>query len=188
VLGLHERFLDTCLKQCLLASQDLLKILTKLMTTCLLFADQMKRFMTAANSVTVSAAPLPAATAAATATAATSTSGTTAATTAKPSGRGDGGSAMSAAEIRRATVAKQAAADKARLLAAKAEYIRTETSHSAFLHMLGKFEDTFDTQVIDQPNRTANHFFCFYWFRSYRILLLWFNLITYPLHSHHIIY
>lgn len=44
VLALHERFLDTCLKECLLASQDLLKILTKLMTTCLLFADQMNRF------------------------------------------------------------------------------------------------------------------------------------------------
>lgn len=44
VLGLHERFLDTCLKECLLASQDLLKNLTKIMTTCLLFADQMRRF------------------------------------------------------------------------------------------------------------------------------------------------
>ena len=44
VIDLHERFLDACLKECLLASQDLLKILTKLMTTCLLFADQMKRF------------------------------------------------------------------------------------------------------------------------------------------------
>ena len=44
VLDLHERFLDSCLKECLLASQDLLKILTKLMTTCLLFADHMQRF------------------------------------------------------------------------------------------------------------------------------------------------
>jgi len=44
VMGLHEKFLDSCLKECLLASQDLLKILTKIMTTCLLFADQMKRF------------------------------------------------------------------------------------------------------------------------------------------------
>ena len=44
VIDLHEKFLDSCLKECLLASQDLLKILTKLMTTCLLFADQMKRF------------------------------------------------------------------------------------------------------------------------------------------------
>mmetsp|Transcript_109 Transcript_109/g.209 ORF Transcript_109/g.209 Transcript_109/m.209 type:complete len:347 (-) Transcript_109:98-1138(-) len=44
VLNLHEVFLDTCLKECLLASQDLLRILTKITTTCLLFADQMKRF------------------------------------------------------------------------------------------------------------------------------------------------
>ena len=44
VIDLHEKFLDSCLKECLLASQDLLKILTKLMTTCLLFADQMNRF------------------------------------------------------------------------------------------------------------------------------------------------
>jgi hypothetical protein len=44
VIALHERFLDVCLKECLLASQDLLKILTKIMTTCLLFADQMRRF------------------------------------------------------------------------------------------------------------------------------------------------
>lgn len=44
VLSVHEVFLDTCLKECLLASQDLLRILTKITTTCLLFADQMKRF------------------------------------------------------------------------------------------------------------------------------------------------
>ncbi len=44
VLSLHELFLDTCLKECLLASQDLLRILTKITTTCLLYADQMKRF------------------------------------------------------------------------------------------------------------------------------------------------
>ena len=44
VIDLHEKFLDSCLKECLLASQDLLKVLTKLMTTCLLFSDQMKRF------------------------------------------------------------------------------------------------------------------------------------------------
>jgi hypothetical protein len=44
VLHLHEVFLDTCLKECLLASQDLLRVLTKITTTCLLYADQMKRF------------------------------------------------------------------------------------------------------------------------------------------------
>lgn len=40
----HENFLDTCLKECLLASQDLLRVLTKLMTTCLLFSENMSRF------------------------------------------------------------------------------------------------------------------------------------------------
>ena len=44
VLELHEKFLDACLKECLLASQELLKILTKIMTTCLLFADYMRKF------------------------------------------------------------------------------------------------------------------------------------------------
>lgn len=44
VSKLHECFLDLCLKECLLASQDLLRILTKITTTCLLFAEQMKRF------------------------------------------------------------------------------------------------------------------------------------------------
>lgn len=53
LLELHERFLDTCLKECLLASQELLKILTKIMTTCLLFADQMTRFTDAAAAANV---------------------------------------------------------------------------------------------------------------------------------------
>ena len=49
LLSSHEKFLDTCLKECLLASQELLKILTKIMSTCLLFADQMIRFTGAAS-------------------------------------------------------------------------------------------------------------------------------------------
>eukprot|EP00605_Chrysophyceae_sp_TOSAG23-4_P002805 GSChrysophyteH1.ASY1.ANO1.3089.1 assembled CDS len=44
VLALHERFLDTCLTECLLSSQDQLRNLTKIMTTCLLFADHMAQF------------------------------------------------------------------------------------------------------------------------------------------------
>lgn len=50
VLEHHEKFLDSCLRECLLASQELLKVLTKLMTTCLLFADQMKRFSSDAEA------------------------------------------------------------------------------------------------------------------------------------------
>ena len=50
LISAHEKFLDTCLKECLLASQDLLKVLTKIMTTCLMFADQMSRFTGAAGA------------------------------------------------------------------------------------------------------------------------------------------
>jgi hypothetical protein len=45
IMEIHEKFLDNCLKECLLANQELLKILTKIMTTCLLYADHMIRFM-----------------------------------------------------------------------------------------------------------------------------------------------
>lgn len=51
VLTLHEKFMDLCLRESLLASQDLLKILTKLMTTCLLFSDHMKRYCISTENV-----------------------------------------------------------------------------------------------------------------------------------------
>jgi len=44
VLSIHGDFLDTTLKETLLTNQDLLKILTKLMSTCLLFSEEMKNF------------------------------------------------------------------------------------------------------------------------------------------------
>ena len=45
VLRCHGDFQDTCLKECLIsADEQLLKILTKLMTICLLFADHTERF------------------------------------------------------------------------------------------------------------------------------------------------
>jgi gamma-tubulin complex component 2 len=44
VLEVHNEFLDSTLKETLLTNQDLLKILTKLMSTCLLFAEEMKAF------------------------------------------------------------------------------------------------------------------------------------------------
>eukprot|EP00516_Mucochytrium_quahogii_P003975 CAMPEP_0203759020 /NCGR_PEP_ID=MMETSP0098-20131031/11951_1 /ASSEMBLY_ACC=CAM_ASM_000208 /TAXON_ID=96639 /ORGANISM=" , Strain NY0313808BC1" /LENGTH=1021 /DNA_ID=CAMNT_0050651747 /DNA_START=232 /DNA_END=3294 /DNA_ORIENTATION=+ len=40
----HAGFLDTCLRECLLTHQGLLKTLAKIMTTCLLFAEQIGRF------------------------------------------------------------------------------------------------------------------------------------------------
>ena len=44
VIQSHEDFLDTCLKECLLTNQVLLKSLTKLMNTCLLFSSEMQQF------------------------------------------------------------------------------------------------------------------------------------------------
>lgn len=44
-LKVHSDCLDTCLKECLLTNRDLLKILTKLTTLCLLFSAQIQRLM-----------------------------------------------------------------------------------------------------------------------------------------------
>jgi len=93
----HESFLDNCLKECLLASQDLLRVLTKIMTTCLLFADQMQRFSSAAQL---------------------------------PSQSTDAG--------RRG---------RETALAVRAEYIRSETAHDSYRHMLQRFAEHFDAQL-----------------------------------------
>jgi gamma-tubulin complex component 2 len=45
ILDIHDEFLRRTLEACLLTDGDLLRSLTKLMNTCLLFSDQMKRFM-----------------------------------------------------------------------------------------------------------------------------------------------
>ena len=47
VLAAHVELQDTVLKECLLTNQELLKVLTKIMTICLLFAEQMNRFFEA---------------------------------------------------------------------------------------------------------------------------------------------
>jgi gamma-tubulin complex component 2 len=49
ILHVHSQFLEHALEACLLTNRDLLRALTKLMTTCRLFSDQMKRFMKATN-------------------------------------------------------------------------------------------------------------------------------------------
>jgi len=45
VLSEHRNFLQKTLSECLLTNRDLVRTLTKLMTTCLLFSDQMKLFI-----------------------------------------------------------------------------------------------------------------------------------------------
>jgi gamma-tubulin complex component 2 len=44
MLRYHNQFLDKCLKECLLRNQHLLKILRKIMSTCLLFSQNIERF------------------------------------------------------------------------------------------------------------------------------------------------
>eukprot|EP00978_Attheya_sp_CCMP212_P011993 scaffold29710_cov43-Attheya_sp.AAC.1 len=47
VLNIHDEFVRRTLKECLLTNRDLIRNLTKLMTTCLVFSDQMTKFMEA---------------------------------------------------------------------------------------------------------------------------------------------
>ena len=44
VVEAHGIFLDRCLRECLFGDQELLRVLMKLMTTCLLFAERMISF------------------------------------------------------------------------------------------------------------------------------------------------
>jgi gamma-tubulin complex component 2 len=45
ILKIHHEFVRASLKECLLTNRDLVRTFTKLLTTCLLFSDQMKLFM-----------------------------------------------------------------------------------------------------------------------------------------------
>lgn len=47
IVNVHTRFLNQALEACLLTNRNLVRSLTKLMKTCLLFSDQMKLFMKA---------------------------------------------------------------------------------------------------------------------------------------------
>ena len=49
ILSMHNEFLRRTLKDCLLTNGDLIRTLTKLMTTCLLFSDQMNLFVETAQ-------------------------------------------------------------------------------------------------------------------------------------------
>jgi hypothetical protein len=139
VMELHEKFLDTCLKECLLANQELLKILTKLMTTCLLFADQMQRFSvdeTGGGSVGVRETRE----ARERERANNSSGATTAVGAAAPlrrSLKSIGGNEL--------TTSLQLRQSKLR---ESADFILQETSHDSFVRVLNKFGDTFDAQVF----------------------------------------
>jgi gamma-tubulin complex component 2 len=119
VMELHEKFLDTCLKECLLASQDLLQILTKIMTTCLLFADQMQRFAVE-NSGAAGQGPA-------------------VATESK--------SMKARNSLRNSAELTATLQQRQNRLRESAEFIQKESTQEAFVRSLNKFSETFDTQV-----------------------------------------
>ena len=51
ILGIHGEFLRRTMDACLLTNRELFGSLTKLMNTCLLFSDQMRRFMSSTRIV-----------------------------------------------------------------------------------------------------------------------------------------
>ena len=53
LLNIHDGFLQKTIDACLLRNPPLIKSLTKLLNTCLLFTDQMKRFMDTTRIVSV---------------------------------------------------------------------------------------------------------------------------------------
>eukprot|EP00606_Chrysophyceae_sp_TOSAG23-5_P001503 GSChrysophyteH2.ASY1.ANO1.682.1 assembled CDS len=127
VLGLHERFLDTCLKECLLSSPDQLRNLTKIMTTCLLFADHMTQFND--NSfVTLKSAV------------GKLTNGT-------QLGNAGATTVRIGTEVITITEPRDTGAQRRARLATQSKYLSREMNHQSFKRILAKFYETFDTQV-----------------------------------------
>ncbi len=136
VMELHEQFLDCCLNECLLASQELLNTLTKIMNTCLKFADQMNRFALDEEkenaNIRLRREEKPAA--------------------GRTLKRQDSNSQMRSSssnlliEEVKTTLASKVQHRQARMQAQE-EYIRQEASHESFLRILNKFSATFDEQV-----------------------------------------
>ena len=54
LIDMHREFLDSALESCLLTNKVLIQCLTRLMSTCLLFSRQMKRFMEQTGMVSLS--------------------------------------------------------------------------------------------------------------------------------------
>ena len=144
VLGLHERFLDTCLKECLLSSQEQLRNLTKIMTTCLLFAEHMAHFCDSSFVLLKSAAKLTNAPALSQKEA---RSGTTTAVGAPRVGTGKSTSVRVGAQTMTIVEHRDVGAARRSRLATQSKYITREMTHPSFQRILNKFGETFDGQI-----------------------------------------
>jgi len=129
VLEHHSEFLDTCLKECLLSNHDLIKLLTKIMTVCLLFSEQIEHFT---ESNRVDEIPLEETTARRRRSTTTSRGGS--GTEAKKK-EADKERQKNTLEMRRTRLGVQS--EQIRQIVAKPEYIR----------MIGRFSNNFDTTL-----------------------------------------
>lgn len=145
VLELHEKFLDACLKECLLASQDLLKILTKIMTTCLLFADHITRFMEDCEQQEVSSTPTRK-----TKSEPSPLGGADKKLSSTSSFRGNASTVADPQTIKEAAKLKVQQEKRRNRISDSTEVIQSETSHESFQRILAKFSTTFDEQVSIQ--------------------------------------
>ncbi|GBG30056.1 Gamma-tubulin complex component 2 [Hondaea fermentalgiana] len=142
----HSEFLDTCLRECLLTHQGLLKTLAKLMTTCLLFAEQIGRF---ANQLQVDESSM---------TAALAEQGGGAGSKAGPGpGRPGKQSASSSEAAAAAAAAKKRALRKTRIKVQE-QHIRRIVTQDSYQQMILRSQETFDgmlSQFMDELLKEA---------------------------------
>lgn len=138
MLLLHEKFLDSCLKECLLASQEVLTVLTKIMATCLLFAEHVASFSRSFDAVS---ADLP-----------------RALSPKRPVRRGrlstasQGSTEEEVETLALQAKAKQSAVDRARrkaLLVMQTDFIKRESRQETFERYLMLFQDRFDKEISE---------------------------------------
>jgi len=135
----HSEFLDTCLRECLLTHQGLLKTLAKIMTTCLLFAEQVGRFT---NQLQVDEDSMQAALAKA----GMDDRGSSAATRDEHAGLAE--AVKRRQKLRRARIKVQE------------EHIRGIVSQESYRQMIRRSETTFDTMLssfMDELIKEATH-------------------------------
>jgi hypothetical protein len=164
LLEIHEKFIDGCLRECLLASPELLKVLTKLMTTALLFADHMVSLMDTCHrvvSITPISATLLSGAAAAAAAAAAHNNGVITVSTSplekkrsfsqKHKDKDDGDSAAQSDANKEDAIAlarhRQMQQQRRQRHAMQTETLQQEMSHEACHRVLTKFATTFDSQL-----------------------------------------
>ena len=122
VLEHHSEFLDTCLKECLLSNHELIKLLTKIMTVCLLFSEQIEHFTESNRVDEFSSSPR-------------GPEGAHATLDARGGRSASAEMRKNALELRRARLEVQS--EQIRQIVSKPEYIR----------MIGRFSNNFDTTL-----------------------------------------